>query len=113
MYAFLKPTIMTWCVDGRCFVILSQHFLFISYFIHNFDTQKDQRKLGMSMNVERSTIEQVRERIARNKAILLQNKKVKALTRADFEAHIAELQKAEEEKKVCCFHVFFWEKTRP
>eukprot|EP00053_Salpingoeca_punica_P019871 m.203929 g.203929 ORF g.203929 m.203929 type:complete len:194 (-) comp17740_c2_seq1:580-1161(-) len=68
-------------------------------YLNHINGEKHMAKMGMSMNVERSTLEQVQERIARNKRILEQSKNTKRLTREDFERHIKLVQEQEEARK--------------
>jgi len=63
-------------------------------YLDHINGKKHQRALGMSMKVERSTIDQVRSKLASLKA-----KKEEASVQYDFDARIEELQRQEEEDK--------------
>jgi U4/U6.U5 tri-snRNP component SNU23 len=60
-------------------------------YLNHINGEKHLAKMGMSLEVERSTLQQVQERIERNKRILEQNRSAKTPTRADFEKHIKEV----------------------
>merc|ERR1712183_1166291 len=62
-------------------------------FLDHINGEKHQRNLGMSMKVERSSLDQVKNRFATNKKKLEEKKKD-----YDFEERVAELR--EEEKKL-------------
>merc|ERR1712130_139057 len=65
-----------------------------SIFLDHINGKKHQRNLGMSMRVERSTLDQVKERFAKNKA-KLEEKKVDY----DFDQRMMELKEEEEKQK--------------
>lgn len=64
-------------------------------FLDHINGKKHQRNLGMSMKVERSSLEQVRKRFEQNKKQLDEKKK-----EYDFEERIKELKEEEEKQKV-------------
>merc|ERR1712072_1410784 len=63
-------------------------------FLDHINGKKHQRNLGMSMRVERSTLDQVKDRFAKNKA-KLEEKKVDY----DFDRRMMELREEEEKQK--------------
>lgn len=63
-------------------------------FLDHINGKKHQRNLGMSMRVERSTLDQVKDRFAKNKA-KLEEKKVDY----DFDQRMMELREEEEKQK--------------
>merc|ERR1711953_593867 len=63
-------------------------------FLDHINGKKHQRNLGMSMKIERSTLDQVKERFAKNKA-KLEEKKVDY----DFDQRMMELKEEEEKQK--------------
>ncbi|XP_060747579.1 zinc finger matrin-type protein 2-like [Tachysurus vachellii] len=63
-------------------------------FLDHINGRKHQRNLGMSMRVERSTLDQVKKRFEVNKKKLEEKKK------KDFEERMKELQEEEEKAKV-------------
>merc|ERR1711953_592741 len=63
-------------------------------FLDHINGKKHQRNLGMSMRVERSTLDQVKDRFAKNKA-KLEEKKVEY----DFDQRMMELKEEEEKQK--------------
>merc|ERR1712200_57287 len=63
-------------------------------FLDHINGKKHQRNLGMSMKIERSTLDQVKERFAKNKAKLEEKKK-----EFDFEQRMQELKEEEEKQK--------------
>merc|ERR1719278_469778 len=63
-------------------------------FLDHINGKKHQRNLGMSMRIERSSLDQVKERFARNKA-KLEEKKVEY----DLEQRTAEIKEEEEKQK--------------
>ena len=63
-------------------------------FLDHINGKKHQRNLGMSMKIERSSIDQVKERFALNKKKLEEKKK-----EYDFEQRMQELKEEEEKQK--------------
>jgi len=63
-------------------------------FLDHINGKKHQRNLGMSMKIERSTVEQVKERFELNKRKLEEKKK-----QYDFEERMKELKEEEEKAK--------------
>merc|ERR1712054_15631 len=63
-------------------------------FLDHINGKKHQRNLGMSMKIERSSIDQVKERFAANKRKLEEKKK-----EYDFDERMKELKDEEEEAK--------------
>merc|ERR1712038_1050436 len=63
-------------------------------FLDHINGKKHQRNLGMSMRIERSSLDQVKNRFAQNKAKLEEKKK-----EYDFEERMKELKEEEEKQK--------------
>merc|ERR1712217_393125 len=63
-------------------------------FLDHINGRKHQRNMGMSMKIERSSLDQVKERFAKNKA-KLEEKKVDY----DFDQRMMELKEEEEKQK--------------
>lgn len=63
-------------------------------FLDHINGKKHQRNLGMSMKIERSSLDQVKDRFAKNKAKLEEKKKD-----YDFEERMKELKEEEEKQK--------------
>merc|ERR1712223_59732 len=63
-------------------------------FLDHINGKKHQRNLGMSMKIERSSLDQVKERFAINKKKLEEKKKD-----YDFEERVAELREEEEARE--------------
>lgn len=71
----------------------------ISYLDH-INGKRHQRALGMSMRVERSSVEQVRERLQVNKRKMEEKKEVRPVAETfDFDARIAALQEEDARRK--------------
>ena len=63
-------------------------------FLDHINGKKHQRNLGMSMKIERSSLDQVKDRFAKNKAKLEEKKKD-----YDFDERMKELKEEEEKQK--------------
>lgn len=66
---------------------LTHIFIIILIFKHTFIVLKDQRNLGMSMKIERSSLDQVKKRFEINKKKMEEKKK-----EYDFEERLKELK---------------------